>query len=158
MNDGVWRFMFFMLALALTGGGIYLMIMLLHVLQRKLTGGAQGSAGELEELHDRVAELEGQVGDLVAREPEQHLAELEERLEFAERLLANAGNRAVLPEPSDEVTARSEGANGRSFANGWPNFKHHTGWCRTLQRYHGLQACCSTSWKLKAKRKYNQTE
>ena len=36
----------------------------------------------------RVAELEGQIDSLVAREPEHHLAELEERLDFAERLLA----------------------------------------------------------------------
>jgi predicted nucleic acid-binding Zn-ribbon protein len=96
-----------MLAMALGGGAIYMMLILLHAMQRKLTGGSQAD-GELEELRDRVAELEGQIDDLAVREPEQHLAELEERLEFAERLLANEKNRATLPEPSDEVTAASQ--------------------------------------------------
>jgi len=54
----------------------------------------------------RLAELEGQVADLSSHASGEYLAELEERLEFAERLLANEGNRATLPEPSDEVTAR----------------------------------------------------
>ena len=107
-DEGVLRFMGVMFTLALTGGGIYLMIMLLHAMQQKLTGGAQRAVGELEDLHERVAELEGQIGDLLAREPEQHLAELEERLEFAERLLANERGRATLPEPSDEVTAAGQ--------------------------------------------------
>ena len=107
MNDAAWNTIGVMLAMALGGGAIYMMIVLLHAMQRKLTGGSQ-TVGELEELQDRVAELEGQIEDLAARQPEQHLAELEERLEFAERLLANETNRATLPEPSDEVTAESQ--------------------------------------------------
>jgi hypothetical protein len=104
MNDAAWQTIGVMLAMALGGGAIYMMIILLHAMQRKLTRGSQAD-GELEELRERVAELEGQIDNLVAREPEQHLAELEERLDFAERLLANETNRAALPEPSDEVTA-----------------------------------------------------
>jgi hypothetical protein len=62
---------------------------------------------EREELRLRMAELEehGLVGgdqDLIAR-----VAELEERLDFAERLLASKDNRARLPQPTDEVTAES---------------------------------------------------
>ena len=110
MNDAAWKTIGVMLAMALGGGAIYMMIILLNAMQRKLTGGSQAD-GELEELRDRVAELEGQIDDMAVREPEQHLAELEERLEFAERLLANEKNRVVLPEPSDEVTSVAQSVN-----------------------------------------------
>lgn len=45
-------------------------------------------ANEVDELRSRVAELEAERG---------HLAELEERLDFAERLLARNGDRVQLP-------------------------------------------------------------
>jgi predicted nuclease with TOPRIM domain len=62
---------------------------------------------ELEELRYRMAELEehgpaGSNHDLIAR-----VAELEERLDFAERLLASEDKRAKLPEPTDEVSAET---------------------------------------------------
>ena len=106
MNDAAWQTIGVMLAMALGGGGIYMMIILLHALQRKLAGGTQAVV-EIEELKDRVLELEGQIEDLVAREPEQHLAELEERLDFAERLLAQGDLKAMPAEGSDEVSVPS---------------------------------------------------
>ncbi len=104
-DDGTWRFMGVMLALALTGGGIYLMIMLLNVLQQRLSGGRADVADELEDLRHRMEELEGVVADVTDRDLIRQLSEMEERLEFAERLLSKEDNRARLPEPSDEVTA-----------------------------------------------------
>ena len=50
----------------------------------------KAAPGELEALHDRVNELEAQVA---------HLAELEERVDFAERLLARRVDAPELPGP-----------------------------------------------------------
>jgi DNA repair exonuclease SbcCD ATPase subunit len=107
-DDGSMKFMGVMITLALTGGGIYLMIMLLHVLQQRLSGGRADVADELEDLRNRMEELEGVVADVTDRDVIRQLSEMEERLEFAERLLSNEENRARLPEPSDEVTAAGE--------------------------------------------------
>ena len=111
-DDKMLKFIGFILTMALVGGGVYMMIILLNALSRKLTGGRGESPTELEELQDRLAELEGQVADLSSHASGEYLADLEERLEFAERLLANEGNRAALPEPSDEVTGRGARAGG----------------------------------------------
>jgi DNA repair exonuclease SbcCD ATPase subunit len=113
-DDGTWRFMGVMFSLAITGGGIYLMIMLLNVLNRRLSGGRPEVADELDDLRQRIEELEGVVADTTDRDVLRQLSEMEERLEFAERLLSNEENRAQLPEPSDEVTAFGErgGASG----------------------------------------------
>ena len=104
-DDGTMRFMGVMMALALTGGGIYLMIILLNTLQQRLSGGGADVPDELEDLRHRMEELEGVVADGTDRDLIRQLSEMEERLEFAERLLSNEENRARLPEPSDEVTA-----------------------------------------------------
>ena len=103
-GDGTWR----LLALVLAGGGIYLMIILLNTLQRRLGGGRADVADELEDLRHRMEELEGVVADTMDHDVLRQLSEMEERLEFAERLLSNEENRARLPEPSDEVTAAGE--------------------------------------------------
>jgi hypothetical protein len=107
IDDGMMRFTGVMITLALTGGGIYLMIMLLNALQGRLGGGRAHVADELEDLRNRMEELEGVVADTMDRDVPRRLSEMEERLEFAERLLSNE-NRARLPEPSDEVTAADE--------------------------------------------------
>jgi DNA repair exonuclease SbcCD ATPase subunit len=114
-DDSVMRFIGVMIILTLTGGGIYLMIMLLNALQQRLSGGQAQVADELEDLRHRIEELEGVVADTDDRDLHRQLSEMEERLEFAERLLSNEENRALLPEPSDEVTAatgKRGGANG----------------------------------------------
>ncbi len=72
-----------------------------------MLGEGSSAQEELEELRDRMAELEehgapGLNHDLIER-----VAELEERLDFAERLLSAEDKRARLPEPSDEVSAES---------------------------------------------------
>jgi DNA repair exonuclease SbcCD ATPase subunit len=107
-DDGTMNFMGVMLSLALTGGGIYLMIILLNTLQQRLSGGGADVADELEDLRHRMEELEGVVADGTDRDLIRQLSEVEERLEFAERLLSNEENRARLPEPSDEVTATGQ--------------------------------------------------
>ncbi len=64
---------------------------------------------ELQLVTDRLLQLEAEAVD-----PEEHkevmarLAETEDRLEFAERLLAQQGLKLPLPEPTDEVTDISE--------------------------------------------------
>jgi len=107
MHDGVLNFMEVMLALAITGGGIYLMSILLNAFQHRLTGGRTPVAEQLEELTLRLEELERVVADGPTVEADGRLIDMEERLEFAERLLA-AEDRAQLPEPADEVTATGE--------------------------------------------------
>jgi hypothetical protein len=58
-----------------------------RALARRIEGAAPSSEAELEELRSRVAALEAREGELL---------ELHERLEFAERLLAQ--RRAELPD------------------------------------------------------------
>jgi hypothetical protein len=113
IDDGMMRFTGVMITLALTGGGIYLMIMLLNALQGRLGGGRAHVADELEDLRGRMEELEGVVADTTDRDVLRQLSEMEERLEFAERLLSNEENRARLPEPSDEVTAAGDRGGNR---------------------------------------------
>ena len=108
IDDGMMRFIGVMITLSLTGGGIYLMIILLNTLQGRLSGGQSEVADELEDLRHRMEELEGVVADVTDHDLIRQLSEMEERLEFAERLLSNEENRARLPEPSDEVTAAGE--------------------------------------------------
>ena len=95
--------------IVLIGGGStgYLVYTVVQVIKRRMLGEGSPAEEELEELRHRMAELEehGPVvsdHDLIAR-----VAELEERLDFAERLLSSEDNRAKLPEPSDEVSAES---------------------------------------------------
>ena len=102
MNDAL-RFM--IVLFALTCGGFFAFT-LLQALRERLLGRSGAMGDELEDLHERVAELEarGVSGDFQA---EQRLLELEERVDFTERLLARDGERASLPEPSDEVSAEA---------------------------------------------------
>jgi Tfp pilus assembly protein PilO len=65
---------------------------LVHALAHRLEGRPQGAdpelRAELEEMRARLAEVEG---------GQQRLAEVEERLDFAERLLTQRKDGAVLP-------------------------------------------------------------
>ena len=108
MNDAL-RFM--IVLLTITCGG-YFAVTLLQAMRQRLLGRTGAMHDELEDLHERVAELEaqGMSGDSQA---ERRLLELEERVDFAERLLVREGERASLPEPSDEVSAESTPVGGR---------------------------------------------
>jgi hypothetical protein len=71
------------LAIGLAGGTVYLVVSLIEVLIKRLEGRRPGSLDaverELDELRMRIEDGE---------QARQRIAELEERLEFAERLLA----------------------------------------------------------------------
>ena len=87
-------------------------VVILLVVARKVIrfiAPARDVRDELQLVTDRLAQLEAEAVD-----PEEHqevmarLAETEERLEFAERLLAQQGLKLPLPEPTDEVTDTGE--------------------------------------------------
>ena len=95
--------------IVLIGGGsvAFVAYTVIQVVKRKMLGEGSPAQEELEELRYRMAELEehGAVGlnhDLIER-----VAELEERLSFAERLLSSEDKRAKLPEPTVVVSAES---------------------------------------------------
>ncbi|MBK8005590.1 MAG: hypothetical protein IPK12_17125 [Gemmatimonadetes bacterium] len=76
----------------LTFAAVYLLRPLVRAWARRIEGGVAGAGtGELEELRARVQELEAR---------ELRLVELEERLDFTERLLARQDRRA-LPDEAD---------------------------------------------------------
>ncbi len=78
--------------LTLTGATVYLLAPLVKAWARRIEGSAGGAGpAEVEELRARVQELEAR---------EMRLVELEERLDFTERLLARQDRRA-LPDEAD---------------------------------------------------------
>jgi len=91
--------------LFLAGGVGYFGFTVLQAFRAKVLGGPSAAREELEELRERIADLEDRVasGDYLQTDP--RLLELEERVDFAERLLVREGERTGLPEPSDEVSA-----------------------------------------------------
>lgn len=84
----------FLITLTMVGSvflGWKLLVPLVHALARRLEGGAAAGAavtGELNELRSRVQELEVQ---------QARMLELEDRLDFAERMLAKQRDPARLP-------------------------------------------------------------
>lgn len=106
-DNDVLNFMGVMLSLVLAGGAGYGMIILLNALRQKLTGGMSMVREELAEVKQRLEQLEALGDSTQAEDMDLRLAEVEERLEFAERLLSSEDNRAKLPEPTDEVSAES---------------------------------------------------
>lgn len=80
--DGVLKFFGVMMAIAAAGAMGYLLIAVANVLARKLEG---GRAAELAELESEMAELRARLDEADAAR--NRIAELEERLDFAERLL-----------------------------------------------------------------------
>ena len=103
-DENVLKYLGVMLSLVLVGGAGYGMIILLHALQQKVTGGADQVRQELAEVSQRLEQLEASGDDNHAEDMDLRLAGVEERLEFAERLLSSEDNRAKLPEPTDEVS------------------------------------------------------
>ncbi len=103
-DENVLKYLGVMLSLVLVGGAGYGMIILLHALQQKVTGGADQVRQELAEVSQRLEQLEASGDDNHTEDMDLRLAEVEERLEFAERLLSSEDNRAKLPEPTDEVS------------------------------------------------------
>jgi hypothetical protein len=82
----------FLITLTMVGGSILgwkLLAPLVHAFARRLEGKHHGvDPAELADLRQRVQELEGQQGRVL---------ELEERIDFAERLLAQNRDPARLP-------------------------------------------------------------
>jgi hypothetical protein len=93
--DDVLKFFGVMLSIGLAGAGSYALIALVSAWAKRLERGPRGNAGELEgeveRLRERVLELEG---------TDVRLAEVEERLDFAERMLTQA--RAARLEAGEE--------------------------------------------------------
>jgi hypothetical protein len=71
---------------ALAGGGIFFYLMLRGPVGKAIAGLLEGDTQHDEELIMRVEDLEARLGELSLEQ--QRVAELEERLDFAERLLA----------------------------------------------------------------------
>ena len=92
------------LTMTLSVMGFYLVYHLVNALQRRLAGNDTVS-GRLDDITDRLQELEALVGSAPDHELPQRMAEIEERLEFAERLLLREDNRARLPEATAEISA-----------------------------------------------------
>lgn len=76
-------------------GGVGVGIVLLQRIRRI----SEQQPAELEDLRRRLDELEG---------VDRRLAEVEDRLEFTERLLGNQPNRVSLPPPPDQRSSNSE--------------------------------------------------
>ncbi len=103
-DENVLKYLGVMLSLVLVGGAGYGMIILLNALQQKVTGGADQVPQVMAEDSPRQEQLEASGDDNHTDDMDLRLAEVEERLEFAERLLSSEDNRAKLPEPTDEVS------------------------------------------------------
>ncbi len=92
--DDILEFFGVMMSIMIAAGGGYVVIALASAWAKRLErrGGAADPVleGEVARLRDRVPELGG---------AEERLAELEERLDFAERLLTDRGQPARLREP-----------------------------------------------------------
>lgn len=83
MDSDVLKFFGIMMSLGLVGAGTYAAIAVVNALTNRLKGkaGPDVSPGELEYLRDRVEQVEGL---------SERVAELETRLDFAERLLTES--------------------------------------------------------------------
>ncbi len=94
--------------LLLAGGVSYFGFIVLQAFRTRVLGEPGAGPAELEELRERIADLEDQVASGGQFQTDPRVLELEERVDFAERLLASEREHAVLPEPSEEVTAPSQ--------------------------------------------------
>ena len=83
MNPDILEFMAVVATVATVGLGGYTAIRVLNIKLRRMEGrGAAGHEDELDDLRARVEQLESERG---------HLLELEERVDFTERVLAAEG-------------------------------------------------------------------
>jgi hypothetical protein len=78
---------------ALAGGGVFFWLMLRGPVGKAIASLLEGDSRNDEELMMRVEDLEARLGELSLEQ--QRLGELEERLDFAERLLADREPRAI---------------------------------------------------------------
>ena len=91
MDPDVLNFMAVIASVATVGLGGYTAIRVVNVLLRRLEGkGGAGHDGELDDLRARVEQLEAE---------RTHLLELEERVDFTERVLAGDGQGRRLEAP-----------------------------------------------------------
>lgn len=81
--EGVLKFAGVMIGIALAGGAAYLIIAMVNALVRRLEGAGPSQAGRLE---TELADLRARLDETDATRD--RLAELEERLDFTERMLA----------------------------------------------------------------------
>ena len=87
--DDMLKVLIFIVSLLGAGVGVYAGITVVGILRRRFDGGAPAMAREeLDALHGRIAAAEALEG---------RVAELEERLDFAERLLARQPEPEALP-------------------------------------------------------------
>lgn len=96
--------------LLICGGVGYAGFIALQAFRTKVLGEPGAGSAELDELRERIADLEDHVasgGGQFQTDP--RVLELEERVEFAERLLASEREHTVLPEPSEEISASGQG-------------------------------------------------
>jgi hypothetical protein len=97
--------------LLVAGGVSYFGFVVLHAFRIRVLGEPGAGPAELEELRERISDLEEQFAGGEQLQTDPRVLELEERVDFAERLLARERERMVLPEPSEEVTAPSQPEN-----------------------------------------------
>jgi hypothetical protein len=95
--------------LLICGGVSYAGFIVLQAFRTRVLGEPGAGPTELAELRERIADLEDQVASGGQYQTDPRVLELEERIEFAERLLASEREHAVLPEPSEEITASGQG-------------------------------------------------
>jgi hypothetical protein len=92
--------------LIVAGTCSYLAFTAVQVVRRRLLGEGLPAIEEIVELRNRVEELEDQGTGGLDQGALDRVAELEERLDFAERLLAQGDLKALPVEPTDEVTTQ----------------------------------------------------
>jgi len=91
--------------LLVAGGVGYGGFILLQALRTRIDGTAGAPMRELEDLRERLVDLEERVAHGSDLKGDPRIAELEERVDFTERLLASEHERAVLPEATGETPA-----------------------------------------------------
>ncbi len=74
------------------------MLTLVRAFARRITGGSPGSR-EIEALRDEVAQLRADLDGMQARFPD--VDEIQNRLDFTERMLAQARERGLLNAPRE---------------------------------------------------------
>jgi ubiquinone biosynthesis protein UbiJ len=87
-----------MVALVVFGSAGGVAMTLARAWARRISGGAPGSK-EIEALRDEVAQLTAEVDDLRGRVAQ--VDEIQNRLDFAERLLAQVKERGLLNAPKE---------------------------------------------------------
>ena len=97
MDSEVLKVLFMLLSVGLAGVLTFGSLTLIRAFARRIEGGR--SSSELSALADQVDYLRQKVEE--SEGDRARIVELEERLEFAERLLAREGDRVRLPGPGE---------------------------------------------------------